>query len=104
MESYVEIEKIPIKRPAPVVVTPKVEEKKPEEAAKEGEAKAEEPKKEGEEAEKKAEEPAAEVPVAETVQEYESKERTRSVHGSVNFDISSHAIPPQQKQQLIKVE
>lgn len=64
--------------------------------AEEGKNAQEEPAAEA--AEKAPETPPPAEP--ETVQEYETKERHRSTTSNVTYDTSSHAIPPQTKQQL----
>jgi len=123
-ETWTEIEQIPIKKKvAPKPKEEKKEEPKPAEGEQkpaegeqkpaEGEqkpAEGEEKPAEGEEKpaaeEKPAEEAAAPTPppVEESVIEYEKKERIRSTIHSVGVDTSSHAIPPNVKQQLRDIE
>jgi heat shock protein 4 len=95
-EKWTEIEKIAIKKSNPFKAT---EAPKEPEKPKEGEAKEGEAPKEGEE--KKDEKP---TPAPETVQEYESKEKTKSTFTNIKFDFSSHAIPPNQKDELKVLE
>lgn len=92
-KSGLKSKKIPIKKAAPVP-NPFEKSKEPEKP-KEGEAPAE--------GEKKAEEKAEEKP-AETVQEYEEKEKSKSTYSNIKFDFSSHAIPPTLKDELKALE
>lgn len=89
------MEKIPIKKavtaPNPFEASKKPEPKKEGEAPKEGE----------ENKDEKKEEPAK---APETVQEYEEKEKHKSTHSNIKFDFSSHAIPPNQKDELQALE